>query len=286
MSTIATSTSLCARIAFRFCAPEYATAFEVRNATGHNRVTRYCDAMAFSLFPSRGLSIHGMEVKVSRTDWVKELKTPHKAEEIARHCDFWSLVVSDPEIVKEGELPKNWGLMIPDPKGSGLRTVKAPKELQTGDAAMDRTIDRGFVFSLLRNIIETTVPKKLVEQQIAARATDSQDWRVTNAERGEKNANEALEKLTKTINDFRDRTGLDVGAGRYDFEEHCKVVQSLLWILRNGGPVKYLERMERMIGGMDDLQKDIKTHMDVIRQAIKREPEKPKAPNEETEVDV
>jgi len=71
-------------------------------------------------------AIHGHEVKVSRSDWLSELKDPTKSERIKRFCDFWWLVVPDASIVKPGELPEGWGLMAQS--GKVLRAkVKAPK---------------------------------------------------------------------------------------------------------------------------------------------------------------
>lgn len=57
------------------------------------------------------LQVHGVEVKVSRSDWLRELKDPDKAAqtlEYATHC--W-LAVPDPSIVRDGELPAGWGLL-------------------------------------------------------------------------------------------------------------------------------------------------------------------------------
>lgn len=138
---------LMAALAARYCRPAWAFLPEVRNGTGYQREPRTADAMAMSLWPSRGLELHGFEVKASRADWLGELKNPAKAEEIAAFCDRWWLVVGDKEIVKPAELPPTWGLMIP--RGTGLIAVtEAPK--------LDATpLDRLFVASLLRKVTET-----------------------------------------------------------------------------------------------------------------------------------
>jgi hypothetical protein len=73
---------------------------------------RTADAVAMDLWPSAGLEVHGHEVKVSRGDWLTELKQPDKCEPVKRYCDRWWLVVSDRAIVKPGELPAGWGLMV------------------------------------------------------------------------------------------------------------------------------------------------------------------------------
>lgn len=68
----------------------------------------------------------GHEVKVSRPDWLTELRDLSKAERIKRFCNQWYLVASDAAIVKDGELPEGWGLMVK--AGTRLRIkTKAPK---------------------------------------------------------------------------------------------------------------------------------------------------------------
>lgn len=67
---------------------------------------------------------HGFEVKVSRSDWLTELRDPAKSEVFKKHMHFWWLVVSDKDIVREG-LPDGWGLLVKS--GNGLRvSVQAP----------------------------------------------------------------------------------------------------------------------------------------------------------------
>ena len=46
------------------------------------------------VWPSRGLYLHGFEIKVHRNDWLRELKNPAKAEEIAGYCHFWWVVAT------------------------------------------------------------------------------------------------------------------------------------------------------------------------------------------------
>ncbi|MFJ4168364.1 hypothetical protein ACIPY3_02525 [Paenarthrobacter sp. NPDC089714] len=102
----------------------YTRAEHVKVSAGHN-ASRICDYMALDLWPGMGAGsgpkLHGHEVKVSRSDWLTELKDPDKAESFAQYCDYWWLVVADKKIVAPGELPKRWGLMTVH--GRGLRVV-------------------------------------------------------------------------------------------------------------------------------------------------------------------
>lgn len=76
------------------------------------RATRSADAIAMSLWPSLGLELHGFEFKVSRADWLRELKDPRKAETFKRYCDRWWLVAGSSAIVRPGELPNGWGMLV------------------------------------------------------------------------------------------------------------------------------------------------------------------------------
>lgn len=118
----------------------YQTFFEVGNDTGAN-VRRHADAVSIGIWPSTGHQIHGFEVKVSRTDFLNEMKDPAKSQAIFRYCHRWSLA-TPPGLVSSDELPPNWGLVTFD--GKSLRTVKkAP--LLTPEA-----LSPGFVAALVR----------------------------------------------------------------------------------------------------------------------------------------
>lgn len=116
---------LYAALRIRFAAPEWVFLTEVRNATGFDG-SRSADAVAMSVWPSRGLELHGIEVKQSRGDWLRELKQPAKAEAIARYCDRWWVAVTDSTLIADGELPAGWGLLAP--RGKKLAAVvEAPR---------------------------------------------------------------------------------------------------------------------------------------------------------------
>ena len=70
------------------------------------------------------VSLHGFEVKVSRSDWLTELADPSKAESWARYCHYFWLVASAREIVRD-DLPDGWGLLVPH--GASLRVAVKPR---------------------------------------------------------------------------------------------------------------------------------------------------------------
>lgn len=73
---------------------------------------RRCDLLRLGIWPSRGHNIVVHELKVSRSDWLRELDDPAKAEAWWPYChEFW--IVAPHGIVDVNELPDGWGLMVP-----------------------------------------------------------------------------------------------------------------------------------------------------------------------------
>lgn len=110
-------------------ADRWVRAEHVPSRLGHN-VKRVADFIAADKYPGipygTALAFHGHEVKVSRADWLTELRDPEKAEAFRPYMHHWWLVVPDASIVRAGELPEGWGLMVQS--GSKLRTkVAAPR---------------------------------------------------------------------------------------------------------------------------------------------------------------
>ncbi len=127
-------------LAERYHYPEWVFLSQVRSSTGS--ADRIADGMAFNMYRSTGYTIVGFEIKVSRSDWLSELKSMSKSNEIMSYCDTWYLVVSDVKIVQEGELPKNWGLLV----------LKDGKLIQKVRPIFQKSVDMpiSFVASILR----------------------------------------------------------------------------------------------------------------------------------------
>lgn len=130
----------------RYAAPGWAFFEEAKTQTGFGRRERYCDGLALGLWPSLGLELIGFEVKVSRGDWLRELKDPSKAQEFQRWCDRW-YVVAPQGIVERIELPSTWGLLEVATKGRKklLMTVEAPR-------LTPEPLDKKFVAALVRRL--------------------------------------------------------------------------------------------------------------------------------------
>jgi len=131
----------------------YGFVFLENVANGVGNVKRYADAIAMSLFASRGLNIYGFEIKVSRQDWLNELKHPEKADVIHRQCDGWYLVTGDPSIVQDGELPDGWGLLT----AKGKKTLVEKKKPVLKERQPN--IDRHFLASTLVRVAQQATPE-------------------------------------------------------------------------------------------------------------------------------
>lgn len=134
--------------------PRYVLAPEVRNQAGFGGYTagmgfqytalRTCDLMVMDTWESGPCRLIGHEIKVSRSDWLRELKDPEKANAFLPFVAEWWLVVGDRRIVRDGELPEGWGLLAP--AGSKLRqVVRAPRKDQP-------PVPTGMLAGLLRSV--------------------------------------------------------------------------------------------------------------------------------------
>jgi len=201
-----------------FKTPAHIMLREVRNATGYaSGVTRSADALVVSVWPSRGIWFACVEVKVSRGDWLRELKTPEKAEEISRFCDYvW--IATPPGIVHMHELPAQWGLVEVD--GSKTKVKKqAPKKTRTA-------LNMGFVAAVLRNRhahegrIKQLVRDELRSEEIArgeaAAAPVSSDVaelraRITNLQYLVDNKTRQIEQHEQVLKEFEQASGVSIG---------------------------------------------------------------------------
>jgi hypothetical protein len=95
---------------FYFTGNGWAVVTELKPAAGYAGEQRRLDVFAIECSPSKGVPKHAVEVKVSRGDWLRELKQPLKRRmAMAISNYFW---IAAPEgIVKPEELPAMCGLL-------------------------------------------------------------------------------------------------------------------------------------------------------------------------------
>jgi chaperonin cofactor prefoldin len=190
----------------RYQAPEWAIFFEVANGPG-STLRRYADAIAMSLFPSRGLDIHGFEIKQVRGDWLNELKNPTKAETIASFCDYWWIVAGNEKVALKDEVPRNWGLLVS--KDDALRQVKRAERLDP------KPLDRKFVGALLRRADEWMKQQlKDDSRMIKAKEKGIEEGREL-AELHRKYDQEDLKKIQARLKEFEKVSGVEIDNWHY-----------------------------------------------------------------------
>lgn len=155
-TTVYTEATMIAALRKRYAArsgngPHWAFIPHVRNGGGwggpraNGAGLRTCDGLALSLHASKGYALYGHEVKVSRSDWLTELKDPTKAEAFTRYCQRWFLVAAPGVVRSTDEMPEGWGLL--ELKGGRLITrLEAP----------ERTVEpmpRGLIVAMTRAAI-------------------------------------------------------------------------------------------------------------------------------------
>lgn len=130
---------------------EWATFIELRGSTGFINA-QAIDFFAVHTWPSKNFRAIAYEIKVSRSDFTKELKQPNKrafAESIANECLF----VVPSGLLRVDEIPEGWGLMVAD--AGGLKTLKH------GTQRSNVTWPKSFTLSLARRAADPPSPLPL-----------------------------------------------------------------------------------------------------------------------------
>jgi hypothetical protein len=214
-----------------FPAREFALLPQVANGTGAGAF-RHCDALALGLWPSRGLRLHGFEIKSYRGDWVRELRNPAKAEDIARYCNHWWIVTGSIGMVYEGELPPLWGLMEYDREQECLKR-KIPAPYRDG-----LPVDLAFVAGMLRKAQEVVSPKA------ALTASYNAGMEAGKKEKESRTRYELEEyaKLKTKVAAFEKASGIKIAAGWHSGEQIGEAVNVVL----NGSITKRAEELKRV----------------------------------------
>lgn len=178
-----------------FPSPAYTLLSQVRNGTGYARRTvRTADAIAVSTWPSRGMYLTGVEIKVSPSDWRRELAQADKSAEIQSYCRYW-YVAAPVGIVPVGELPETWGLIECD--GAKASVIKAAPQLEA------KEVDMLLLCSILRRMAEVTTPTAMVDEQIQARLDEAEkSWQARE--------DYATRHMKECVEAFQQASGIDI----------------------------------------------------------------------------
>jgi len=249
-----TSSDIRAAILKTFARPEWAVMFEVPAGTGATRDNRSADAVMMSLWPSRGLDLHGVEIKVSRSDWKREAADPAKAERIAAYCDYWWVFVAPGVIHDLAEVPTPWGVREFD--GKKLRTVKEAVRTEA------QLVDRRFLASLMRRTDESKVNdiRAEVAKDVASiRAGDQERIERELADRSRR-----AQIIADREKAFVDATGLDLA--QLSYRNDIKDIAAMVKCLLNTSVQGQYNALDRFAANMRSLSGQLDTALAEYRQ--------------------
>lgn len=227
--------------------------FEVQDSVGTSG-QQYCDAVVIGNWASTGREVWGMEIKASRSDWLRELKKPDKSDRFTSQCDRWFLVTTERSIVKDNELPAEWGWLNMTPSG-GLRVEKqAPKLPHASEPALRR----GWAYALMRRAYEKNDEDverrvRLMREELLEAHRKQMDYAVKQARVKD---NGPFEALQKRVQKFEAASGINL-------ED---------WEFSNAGDFCKLMRKAMPYGGMETLLSNLETHgesIDALRKGLK-----------------
>jgi hypothetical protein len=179
----------------------------VPDATSWDK-SRTADAIAVGCWRSVGLRLHGYEVKVSRSDWLREIQQPEKSEQFAALCHYW-WIAAPPGVVELEEMPANWGLRVVQRTGEDNYSARVKKAATFNEGAM---LDYGFFAACLRVAAKRSPERKSHAEALAAEFQRGQEDGRDDAKWQINNLTEALERHNKTLAEFEDTSGLHISS--------------------------------------------------------------------------
>lgn len=131
--------------------------------------SRRADALWLPLSVAGGTELVGHEVKVTRSDLLRELGQLDKADGWSQHCDRWYLVVPTTDLLTDLTIPEPWGVLTLNgkPRWNGMRVVKdAPQLTPVDQAAALRRILTQRHYGAIDELTEAKRRKGVLEVQL------------------------------------------------------------------------------------------------------------------------
>jgi hypothetical protein len=207
------------------------------------------------LYPSRGLTITGIEVKSSRGDWLRELKNPQKAESIFCRCDYFYLFTADDKVAKLEEIPASWGWLAI--KGSKVYTMKeAPKN------KIDFNVDRSFMCALLKRATQGLIHPSTIESTIEERVNASNIYK----DRVINDLQDQIDKLQQKIKQFEDAAGIRLNDGYGYSDVPPRKVGEVIKLLANNKIDQYKTEVNNIKERAETFLRNINTAVDIFNE--------------------
>lgn len=228
-----------------------------------DRGGRKLDVLVLALWKSRGLAVDGVEIKVSMSDFRRELAQPEKADWWWQRCDrFWIAAPSDVAKKIQPELPPAWGLLSCTP--SGVRAlVQAPRNPERQEIPWPTMIglfraaaDAGTnaLLHARRQGYDEGLAQAKTLQQWNAETTDSPEYRQAVSD---------LERLRESVAAFEEASGLRLERFPPGNQRLGAVVRAVQAAIIQGP-----ETIDRRLGHQADQMRAIAGVVDTLRTAL------------------
>lgn len=245
----------------KFPAAEFALMEEVSDAAGFAR-SGSTDFIAVGLWPSRGLHVHGIELKSFRSDWLRELKNPRKQENIFCHCHFFWLLTTDVAIANIEEIPAKWGWL----------SIRGGKIVVIKEAPLQQPIP-------LTHSILAAMLKRASNKDGYVRKEDIQE-KIDGARESEKaNLERTIERFKKELNDLRaEVTKFEQAAGisiRFNsWSNDRQKIGDAIRALLNGDAPEIVTRLRRIDAQVDEIKAQLRISVTALSDLAPKIPEK------------
>lgn len=246
---------LAAAVADRYSGKGWIVVEEVWDKTGVSG-RRRADALAVGTWPSQGFEIHGFEVKISRSDWLKELADRDKQAAVGAYCDQW-WVVAPAGVVDPKELPPLWGLYAAAPAAEDAWRLRVARRAGRNDDV--QPVDRKFLASVLRRAVE--------QDDVVRRRKNAAEVREA-FERGKDSASASL----RFERERAERSFAELAAVCARFEEETGVpLASFRWAsIRNNATVAQFKRFCAVDDALHRLRGvDLPRAVDALQSALR-----------------
>lgn len=188
----------------RYAWPEWALLEEIslsRASWGGHRVA---DALALGMWGGTQHHLHGFEIKATRSDWLKEVRTIGKADDAYRYCHRWWLVAPE-GVATADEIPGTWGWMIP--RGATLRVKRQAPVLTPEPLPMWATAHL-VSKALHRGVAQRgDVAQQLVDEYERGKAAGIEQEQA-------RYRPDELERLRTAVDRFEEVSGITIEGGR------------------------------------------------------------------------
>lgn len=193
---------------------------------------RRFDLIAIMGWQSRGHEVLGFEVKVSRSDWLAELKDPAKADPLVRLCSRW-WIAAPPDVVKVEELPAAWGLLVIHPEQ--VRAIKQAPQLNPEPWSPEV-----WRCMMLRQATREQHAPDDLEKAKRAGWTEGYEEGAKSAERMQKSDRDHIAALEKIIAEAEKATGVQIR-----FWCDYPALGEAMRLVRDSGSSRIVEKMEK-----------------------------------------